>query len=373
MMVGIGRANNVIIENCVLENFRGETIYGGWYIGGGCQIINTKIRNSVTGISLEGIKLIKGCEFRNITFNSFEAYITEDMVFEDCIFEDCNRGIQALNMDRWALGTICEIKNCTFKNLNSGIAMYTGGVRKIYDNLFQDCAIYFEDSDGQDNAEIIYENNIHIENTKRVDFGSIFYPRIAKLSVINNKYIRTDEAKNNNIKGSMAIYLRYGEEGELYEIGNSYFRDNYVEEGFCTYGSSNIDTEILWDSNKNANYSRSFGGTMICAGGNKTFLDYPDTYNRTVYRPTRIEISGMATEKCFITIKIEYYNQDASITEETILEKEVNENENFNIHFEKAMLMVPINNGETYPTITIYNDKNSSSAIVNAKYTIEQN
>lgn len=364
-------SNNIIIENCNFKNFRGEAYYGGTYLSDNSKVINTAFENCVTGISTEGITLIENCNFNSITFNPFEAYVVKNMTINSCKFKDCNRGLEILNNDNWGTGVICEIKNCEFVNLNVSIRSYGGGIRNINNNLFKDCSNSVIISDGNENAEyIISDNNFIIDNRASNNGNSINMYLKWRTKVTNNKFTRTNLAKENNYKGGQAFnLLYYSSVINLENINLCYLDNNYVEPGYCVYGQSDVDKEISWNVSQNCNFARSSGGIYIGYGNQ---YDTSSQYGNGVYRPCKIDINGIVNEDCIITIKVEYYafggEKDETI-EETIFEGAKSTGEEFFVTFNKTIIT---DARRIYPVVKIYNSKNSSTA-VNAKFTLTQN
>ncbi len=361
-------SNNISIEKCVLKNYRGEVIYGGTYTSENIQIIDTTIENSVTGISAEGINLIEGCNFNNITFNSFEAYVVTDMVVSNCKFENCNRGLELLNNNKWKSGIKCEIKNCYFYNIEYGIRTYYGGKRYIDSNNFTDCnlSVYITDTD--DNSEYIICNNTCIMD--KYAKANLIYAiaNVSPTKISNNVFKRSNNAKNNNLKASAALSLGYSSSSPIENLDICILENNYIESGYCVYGESEKDKDIPWEGARNAN-SIACKGLFIASNGNP--YDTSSPYKNGVYRPCKIDISGKVKEDCDITIKIEYYTlggEKNQTTEETIYEESKKAGYDFSVTFDKPIITDTRN---VYPKIKIYNSKNSSSA-VEAKFTLTQ-
>jgi len=362
-------SNNVDIDNCVFKNFRGEAYYGGSYLSDNSEIVNTLFENCVTGISAEGFTEIENCRFKGITFNSFEAYVVRNLIFKNCKFENCNRGLEILNNDKWEIGVQCDITNCEFNNLNCAIRVYGGGIRNIYNNKFTDCGNSFYVMNGNTNSRYNYYNNENILDKQSKGSG-IYISGLYDTSIYNNTFKRSDNAKQNNFKCNSAINLvYYGAISSIEEtVENCKIYNNYVEPGYCVYGESEIDKDILWNPSLKCNVIASSGG--VCVGYGNPF-DTSSPYNNGVYRPTKIQIKGEVNEDCNVIIKIEYYvlngNKNETI-EETIYTESKNVGEEFSAVFDKKIIT---DARKIYPKIKIYNSKNSSTAI-NATFTLNQ-
>ncbi len=253
--------NNVEIDNCLIKNFRGEAIYGGSISSDNCKIIDTTFENCVTGISKEGITLIENCNFKNITANPFESYVTKNLIINNCEFEDCNRGLEILNNDDWGTGVKCEIRNCKFENLNRAIRLYGGGIRGVYNNYFEDCTSAVQIVEGNEYASYVVNNNRCVINNRQYDNNCSISTKVRwKNEIMNNTFVRTDFAKQNNYKGDVALLLSYDEETDIQKIDTCKLENNYVEEGYCTYGESDINKEIKWDVNQDCNFIKTSGG-----------------------------------------------------------------------------------------------------------------
>ena len=200
-------SNNISIDNCVLKNYRGESVFGGSYTSDNTSIVNTAFENCVTAISAEGIKLIDKCSFSNITCNSFEAYIVTDMTVSNCKFENCNSGLEILNNNNWKSGVKCEINNCYFYNIVNGIRTYYGGKRYINNNNFIDCesAVYIKNTD--ENSEYYICNNTCIMEKDAKSNRIYALVNVSPTKISNNVFKRSQYAKDNNLKGTAALGL----------------------------------------------------------------------------------------------------------------------------------------------------------------------
>ena len=361
-------SDNVVIENCTLKNFRGETYYGGSYLSDNSKVINTTFENCVTGISTEGITNIENCNFKGITFNSFEAYVTKDCVIKNCKFEDCNRGLEILNNNNWGIGVKCEIYNCTFNNIDYAIRTYHGGIRSVHDNKFNDCNTSFYINSIDEGAHYSYYNNENILQTSERG-NTVTLRTFAPTDIYNNTFERSEEAKESNFKASQAFVIYYDKSQSLEDaLNNCNLYNNYVEPGCYTYGASEINREIPWNSSLSYNRQNSYGGIYI--GYNNPY-DTSSQFGNGVYRNTKIDIKGTVNEDCDITIKVEYYSLNGEkneTIEEVIYTGTKKAGESFSATFDKA---ITTDARKIYPIIKIYNSNNSSTA-VNATFTLTQ-
>ena len=361
-------SDNVVIDNCILKNFRGEAYYGGSYLSDNSKVINTTFENCVTGISTEGITNIESCNFKGITFNSFEAYVTKDCVIKNCKFEDCNRGLEILNNNNWGIGVKCEIYNCTFDNIDYAIRTYKGGIRTVHDNKFNDCRMSFYIYSIDEGARYSYYNNENILQTSGRG-NSVILRTSAPIDIYNNTFKKSEEAKESNVKASEALAIYYDQSQSLEEgMNNCNLYNNYVEPGYCSYGASDIDREIPWNTSSSCNRQNSYGGIYV--GYNNPY-DTSSMYGNGVYRNTKIDVKGTVNEDCDITIEVVYYSlggEKNEITEEVIYTGTKKAGESFSATFDKAIIT---DARGRYPVIRIDNSNNSSTA-VDATFTLTQ-
>lgn len=361
-------SDNIIIDNCVLKNFRGEAYYGGSYLSDNSKVRNTTFENNVTAISAEGIIDIDTCNFIGITCNSLESYIVTDCIIENCKFENCQRGLDVLNNNKWGLNVKCEILNCSFDNVDNAIRSYGGGIRIVHDNKFNDCASSFHILNTDDGAHYSYYNNESV--LKNQGRGNTVTLRAsAPTDMYNNTFKRIEEAKENKFKADSAFNIYYDKSQSLEDgINNCNLYNNYVEPGYCTYGANDVDREVSWNVSSSCNKQSSYGGIYI--GFNNPY-DTSSMYGNGVYRNTKIDVKGTVNEDCDITIKIEYYllgGEKNETMEEVIYTDNKKAGENFVVTFDKAIIT---DARQRYPVIKIYNSNNSSTA-VNATFTMTQ-
>lgn len=275
--VGIwDEVTNVIVEDCEVDNWRGEGIYAG----GGLELGNMTVRrcliynNNASAVSMGGLVLVQDCEIYD-AYNGLECFMlggAQTLTVDGCIIAPARSGIVAASFGIAYLGydvSALTVTNNQIGKCLSGVLLAEMASNVLIDgNTFTDCrsvyCIYQESYTGDgsvDQSQLNRWENITISNntatalTQNVEAFVLSYANTGlNWEVSGNTLVNTPPYQ-------ISEFIRsQGASGDYVVTGNTIpgdTRPNYLFDGPRAVWGSNTITGYYANGTE---YNSSVGG-----------------------------------------------------------------------------------------------------------------